>query len=176
MYYVCMAKIISALTAQEIERAILTIRGQRVLLDKDLATLYGVSTGNLNKAVSRNLERFPSDFMFQLTKDEYANLMFQFGISSWGGTRKLPRVFSEQGVGMLSGVLRSGRAVQMNIRIMRAFVKYREFLSTHKAFAEKLAELEGRVGMHDGTIRDLVAAMKRMMDSPEKPRRRIGFH
>ncbi len=108
-----------------IQRKIYEIRGQRVLLDRDLADLYQVTTGNLNKAVKRNIRRFPSDFMFQLTREEFeqlkTDLIFQFGSSSWGGTRKLPYAFTEQGVAMLSGVLHSDIAVDMNIAIMRAF-------------------------------------------------------
>src|SRR3972149_4807704 len=112
-----------------IEQAIFLIRGQKVMLDVDLAKLYGVTTFNLNKAVKRNLDRFPEDFMFQLNYQEVRNLIFQFGISSWGGTRKLPRAFTEQGVAMLSSVLKSKRAIQVNIQIMRAFIKLKEMLS-----------------------------------------------
>ncbi len=112
-----------ALVPQEvIERKIFLIRGQKVMLDKDLAELYGVKTGNLNKAVDRNIDRFPADFMFRLTPIEFKNLIFHFGTSSWGGTRKLPRAFTEQGVAMLSSVLKSKRAIYVNIAIMRAFV------------------------------------------------------
>lgn len=148
------------------------------MLDKDLSALYGVSTSQLNKAVSRNVDRFPEDFMFQLNREEYGNLMFHFGTSSWGGGRKRPRVFTEQGVAMLSGVLRSRRAVQMNIRIMRAFVKLREFLSTNKELARKLVELEQRLGGHDEAIRDIIGAIREMMNPPipKKPKGPIGFH
>ena len=171
-----MKKLTTTVTAAQIERAIFLIREQRVMLDKDLAILYGVSTSQLNKAVSRNPERFPGDFMFQLTKEEHKNLMFQIGTSSWGGIRKRARVFSEQGVAMLSGVLRSKRAVQMNIRIMRAFVKFREFLSTHKEFAQKLIDLENKLGRHDESIRNIIAALRQMMSQPEpKPKGPIGF-
>ena len=117
---------------ETIESKILLIRDQKVLVDKDLASLYGVATKALNQAVTRNISRFPSDFMFQLSDMEFKNLKFQFGTSSWGGTRKKPFVFTEQGVAMLSSVLRSERAVQVNIAIMRAFVKLREIISTHK--------------------------------------------
>jgi hypothetical protein len=110
--------------AERIERTILLIRGLKVILDRDLAKLYGVTTGNLNKAVTRNLDRFPDDFMLQLTADEFENLKFHFGTSSWGGTRKRPRAFTEQGVAMLSSVLRSKQAVAVDIKIMRAFVRY----------------------------------------------------
>ena len=117
---------------EEIRNRIHTIRGKQVMLDKDLAELYGVQTRDLNKAVKRNIERFPDDFMFQLTKEEMNNLMFQFGTSSWGGTRKLPFAFTEQGVAMLSGVLRSPIAVEVNIRIMRTFVAVRQYLVSSK--------------------------------------------
>jgi hypothetical protein len=122
----------SLIPVERIERAILLIRGQKVLLDRDLAILYQVSTANLNRAVSRNLDRFPEDFMLQLTEEEFPNLIFHFGTSSWGGTRKLPRAFTEQGVAMLSSVLRSKRAVLVNVvhshslcRVVTARVKGR---------------------------------------------------
>ena len=105
-----------------IEQKILLTRGQKVMLDRDLAQLYGVTTGNLNKAVDRNLDRFPNDFMFRLTQEEFKNLIFHFGTSSWGGTRKLPRAFTEQGVAMLSSVLRSKRAILVNIAIMLVII------------------------------------------------------
>jgi hypothetical protein len=173
-----MKKRISLIPNEHIERAILLIRGHKVMLDKDLAILYGVSTSQLNKAVIRNLDRFPVDFMFQLGKEEHRNLMFHFGTSSWGGARKRPRVFTEQGVAMLSGVLRSKRAAQMNVRIMRAFVKLREFLSTNKELAQKLVDLEQRLGGHDEAIRDIITAIREMMNPPihKKPKGSIGFH
>jgi hypothetical protein len=129
---------------ERVERVILVLRGQRVILDKDLAILYGVRTRNLNKAVSRNVERFPDDFMLQLSQAELRDLKFHFGTSSWGGTRKRPRAFTEQGVAMLSSVLRSHRAVQVNIEIMRAFVRLREMLAGNADLARKLAALEAR--------------------------------
>ena len=122
---------------ERIARAILVIRREKVMLDSDLAALYGVTTGNLNKAVKRNAERFPTDFMFQLDAEEVANLKFQFGISSWGGRRRLPYAFTEQGVAMLSSVLNSERAVKVNIAIMRAFVKLRQTLETQSRVSEK---------------------------------------
>jgi len=158
-----------------IENKILIIRGQKVMLDKDLAILYGVETFNLNKAVKRNLDRFPNDFMFQLTKEESNNLIFQFGISSWGGTRKQPYAFTEQGVAMLSSVLRSERAVQVNIQIMRAFVKLREIISTHKELAQKLKELELKIESHDGNITAIFEAINQLLAVEEKPKRKIGF-
>ena len=161
---------------ERIARAILVIRREKVMLDSDLAALYGVTTGNLNKAVKRNAERFPTDFMFQLNPEEVANLKFQFGISSWGGRRRRPYAFTEQGVAMLSSVLNSERAVKVNIAIMRAFVKLRETLDTNRELAGKFAELERRVGRHDEEIAAILEAIRQLMTPPEKPRREIGFH
>ena len=157
---------------EAIEKKIFLLRGKKVMLDKDLADLYGVETFNLNKAVRRNIDRFPSDFMFQLTKEEFDNLIFQFGISSWGGTRKLPYAFTEQGVAMLSSVLRSKRAAQVNIEIMRAFVKLRELLATHKELARKLEELEKK---YDSQFRIVFDAIRQLMIPPEKTKHQIGF-
>jgi hypothetical protein len=158
--------------SERIERAILVLRGQRVMLDRDLAGLYRVTTGNLNKAVNRNIERFPADFMVVLTEAEFSNLMFHSGRSRWGGTRKPPRAFSEQGVAMLSSVLHSPRAVQVNIEIMRAFVRLRQLLQGHADLARKLAELERR---YDGQFRVVFEAIRELMDPPARPARRIGF-
>lgn len=158
-----------------IENKILIIRGQKVMLDKDIANLYDIATRELNKAVSRNQARFPLDFMFQLTGDEFNNLKFQFGTSSWGGTRKLPYAFTEQGVAMLSSVLRSERAVQVNIQIMRAFVKLREIISTHKELAQKLKELELKIESHDENITAIFEAINQLLATEEKPKRKIGF-
>jgi hypothetical protein len=160
---------------ERIAHAILVIRGEKVMLDSDLAALYGVTTGNLNKAVKRNAEPFPIDFMFQLDVEEVANLKFQFGISSWGGRRLLPYGFTEQGVAMLSSVLNSERAVKVNIAIMRAFVKLRETLDTNRELARKFAELERRVGKHDEEIAAILEAIRQLMTPPAKPRRQIGF-
>jgi len=137
--------------------------------------MYGVSTRDLNKAVSRNIERFPDDFMLHLTRSEFNDLKFQFGTSSWGGTRKLPRAFTEQGIAMLSGVLRSTRAIHVNIAIMRAFVKLRELAASHKELAAKLEQLERKVGKHDGQIRSLFEAIRQLMEPPVAKTRRIGF-
>ena len=117
-------------------------RGKKVMLDRDLSELYDVTTGNLNKAVKRNINRFPEDFMFQLTKEEFDNLIFQIGTSSWGGTRKLPYAFTEQGVAMLSGILNSDRAIKVNIQIMRIFTRMRELFEDHKEILHKLEQLE----------------------------------
>lgn len=154
------------------------------MLDKDLAQLYDVETRALNQAVQRNIERFLEDFMFQLTKGEVNVLRCQIGTlnlksqnvtSSWGGTRKLPRAFTEQGVAMLSSVLRSKRAILVNIAIMRTFVKLREILLTHKELAHKLSQLERKIEKHDGEIKTIFDAIRQLMAPPEKPRRRIGF-
>jgi hypothetical protein len=135
--------------------------------------LYGVTTGNLNKAVTRNIDRFPSDFMFRLSKDEFENLKFHFGTSSWGGTRKPPRAFTEQGVAMLSGVLRSKRAVQVNIEIMRAFVRLRRILDSHAGLARKVAALERK---YDAQFKVVFDAIRQLMAPPPEPKRkRIGF-
>jgi hypothetical protein len=161
---------------ERIARAILVIRREKVMLDSDLAALYGVTTGNLNKAVKRNAERFSIDFMFQLDAEEVANLRFQFGISSWGGRRRRPYAFTEQGVAMLSSVLNSVRAVKVNIAIMRAFVKLRETLDTNRELARKFTELEWRVGKHDEEIASILEAIRQLMTPPETPPREIGFH
>ena len=159
-----------------IERKIFMIRGHKVMLDKDLAGLYGVKTRNLNKAVTRNLDRFPEDFMFQLNKEELNNLKFHFGTSRWGGTRKIPRVFTEHGILMLSSVLKSKRAVHVNIQIMRAFVKLRQILSMNKELAHKLAELEIKIGKHDVDIHEIFEVIRRLTaPQPIKPKPQIGF-
>ena len=155
-----------------IENKIYLIRWQKVMLDKDLAELYGVSTSVLNKAVTRNRDRFPPDFMLQLTREEFSNLKCHFGTSSWGGTRKLPRAFTEQGVAMLASVLRSKRAVQVNIQIMRAFVRLRQLLSTHADLAKKLEALEQK---YDSQFRVVFEAIRALMEDPTPPKRKIGF-
>lgn len=160
-------------SVERIEQMILSLRGQKVILDKDLAALYEVSTSNLNKAVSRNIERFPKDFMFQLSAMEFNDLKFHFGTSSWGGTRKLPRAFTEQGVAMLSSVLRSSRAVQVNIGIMRAFVRLRELLASDRELARKLDALEKQ---YDSQFKIVFDAIRQLMAPPVKPKRKIGFH
>ncbi len=158
---------------ERIERAILFFRGQKVLLDHDLAELYGVTTKALNRAVRRHRRRFPSDFMFQLSASEYANLRYQFGTSSrWGGRRYRPLAFSEQGVAMLSSVLASDRAIEVNIAIMRAFVALRGLLASHADLARKLDELETK---YDEQFRMVFDAIRQLMQPPAPPRGRIGF-
>ena len=163
---------------ETIEHKILMIRGHKVMLDRDLARLYGVPTKVLIQAVKRNKSRFPDDFMFQLNTEEFKSLRFQFGISKKGrgGRRYLPYAFTEQGVAMLSSVLRSERAIQVNIAIMRAFVKLRRILSTHKELARKLSQLERKIEKHDVEIKAIFDAIRELMAPPKKPRKRIGFH
>ncbi|MDP2924198.1 MAG: ORF6N domain-containing protein [Candidatus Omnitrophota bacterium] len=156
-----------------IERKIFLVRGKKVMLDKDLALLYGVTTGNLNKAVNRNIERFPEDFMLELTKKEFNNLIFHFGTSSWGGTRKLPKVFTEHGILMLSSVLNSKRAIQVNIQIMRVFAKLRKMIESHKDLLKKIEDMEKK---YDSQFKIVFDAIKQIMIQEEKPKRRIGFH
>lgn len=158
-------------------RSIRWIRGQKVLLDSDLATLDGVTTGNLNKAVRRNRDRFPSDFILQLSPEEAENVIFQIGRSKGrGGRRHRPYVFTEQRIAMLSSVLNSERAIKVNIAIMRAFVRLRQMLDTNRELAQKFSELEQRVGKHDEEIAVILEAIRQLMAPPEKPRREIGFH
>lgn len=161
---------------QRTAQAITTIRGHKVMLGQNLAPLYGVTVGALTQAVKRNANRFPNDFVFQLTAEEFTNLKSQIVISSWGGLRSRPYAFTEQGVAMLSSVLNSERAVKVNIAIMRAFVKLREALETNRELARKFAELEKRVGIHDDEIGAIIDAIRQLMVPPEKPRREIGFH
>jgi hypothetical protein len=163
-------------SADRIVQSIHLLRGQKVMLDLDLAKLYEVSTGHLNRAVKRNSDRFPADFMFRLRAEEVRNLKCQFGISSWGGRRAAPYAFTEQGVAMLSSVLKSDRAVKVNIAIMRAFVQLREILENNRELARKFSELEYRIGKHDEEIAAIIDAIRQLMTPPEKPRRQIGFH
>jgi len=151
------------------------IRGQKIMLDRDLAKLYEVSTGNLNKAVKRNIKRFPNDFMFQLTVDEFKNLIFQIGISNWGGTRKMPFAFTEQGVTMLSCILNSDISIEVNIRIIRIFIKMRELLLSHKDILLKLEQMERQVVQNSEEIQQIFNVLKELLSSPQEPRKRIGF-
>ena len=162
----------SMLPAKRIERAILVLRGEKVLLDVDIALLYGVETRALVQAMKRNRNRFPSDFMFQLTAEEIENLRSQSVISSWGGRRYRPYAFTEQGVAMLSSVLRSERAVRVNIEIMRAFVRLRQVMSTQGDLIRRLDELEQR---YDAQFKVVFDALRQLMSPPEHARKRIGF-
>jgi len=165
----------SVVPAERIERSILLVRGHKVMLDSDLAELYAVETRALVQAIQRNRERFPDDFMFQLTKEEFDNLKSQSVISSsgWGGRRFPPYAFTEQGVAMLSSVLHSERAVQVNIEIMRAFVRLREMLASNRELARRLDELEQR---YDAQFKAVFDAIRQLMAPPAQPsRRRLGF-
>ena len=158
-----------------IEKRIFMIRGFKVMIDADLAEMYCIPTKEFNKAVNRNLNRFPDDFMFELSQEEFDNLRFQFGTSSWGGRRYLPYAFTEHGVAMLSSVLKSPRAVAMNIAIIRAFIKLRELLATHKELAQKMIELERIQREHGEDITDLYSIIKMLIEEPKKPSNSIGF-
>lgn len=179
-----MSKTTAIIPAERIEKSILLIRGHKVMLDSDLAELYGVSTGRLNEAVTRNLDRFPEDFMLQLTKDEFENLISQIAISSsHGGRRKLPYAFTENGAIMAANVLNSPEAVRMSVFVVRAFVKMRELLGGTKELARQLAALEKKLTARlDGHEVAIVEVLQRVMDIldppplPEPPRREIGFH
>jgi hypothetical protein len=154
---------------------IIFLRGEKVLLDRDLAGLYDVETKQLKRAVRRHISRFQEDFMFYLTKEEFDDLRCQFGTSSWGGARYNPMVFTEQGVAMLSSVLSSERAVEVNIAIMRAFVYLRKKIASNVELAHKLAELERHLKDHDKQIQAIFEAIRQLMTPPEKPKRKIGF-
>ena len=166
------------LPAKQLEQAIHVIRGQRVMLDSDLARLYGVTTAALNQAVKRNAERFPEDFAYQLARQEFTSLISQNVISksSPGGTTKRPWVFTEHGVAMLSSVLRSPRAVQVNIEIMRTFVRLRRLMATPGELVEQLIKLAETVQFHDEQIKVISQVLQRMLDKPVEPNRKIGFH
>jgi hypothetical protein len=162
-----------------IESAIRVIRGQRVMLDFDLAQFYGVSTRQLNQALGRNLDRFPNDFAFQLTREELAILMSQIVTSSsgHGGRRKLPYAFTEHGVIMLASVLNSPIAVQASVRIVRTFVRLRELVVANLEIARRLDDVERRLDSHDGTLAQLFAAIRQLLEPPpEPPKPEIGFH
>ena len=163
-------------SVEVIATKIFEMRGKKVMLDRDLAKLYGVPVKVLNQAVKRNLKRFPDDFMYQLTRQEIMNLKSQFVTSSWGGVRKLPYVFTEQGVAMLSSILNSERAIHVNIRIMRAFVKLKELLLTHKDLSIRIDKLERQYVTHDEKIKDIFEAIRQLIASPKVKERRIaGF-
>ena len=160
--------------SERIEKAIYLIRGEKVMLDRDLALLYEVETKVLNRAVKRNLQRFPSDFMFQLMAEEVVLLRCQIGTSKKGrgGRRYLPYVFTEQGVAMLSSVLNSERAISVNIEIMRAFVKLRQMLASNAGLARRLGELESK---YDKQFKVVFDAIRRLMATPVRARKEIGF-
>lgn len=158
--------------SERIESKILLLRGKKVMLDRDLAALYGVETRKLNQQVKRNVKRFPEDFMFRLNKKEFEILKSHFVTSSWGGVRKLPYAFTEQGVAMLSSVLNSDRAIQVNIQIMRTFTKLREMLITHADLRRKIEAMERK---YDQRFRIVFEALRSLLKPPTKKRKEIGF-
>jgi hypothetical protein len=165
-----------AVISDRIETLITSIRGRRVILDSDLARLYGVTTTRLNEQVKRNRDRFPDDFMFSLSQQEFTNLISQIATSRfWGGRRKLPSVFTEHGAIMAANVLSSDRAIEVSVYVVRAFVRLREAIQTNVELTAKLAELERRVTGHDEAIRSLVQTIRQLMAPAERPRRSIGF-
>ncbi|MFQ5779519.1 MAG: ORF6N domain-containing protein [Nitrospiria bacterium] len=166
------------LPTKRIEQLIFLIRGQKVMMDSDLARIYGITTKRLNQQVKRNLDRFPKDFIFQLTKKEFSNLILQIATSSsgYGGRRTLPYVFTEHGAIMLASVLNSPIAVRASLQVVRAFVRLREMLATNKELAGKLAKLERKLEGHDQAISNLFEAIRQLLNQPESNRRKIGFH
>ena len=166
---------VAELSPKALAGRILVIRGQRVVLDSDLAQLYEVETRVFNQAVKRNLKRFPSDFMFQLTEFEFENLRSQSVTSSWGGRRKLPLVFTEHGAIMAASVLNSERAVQMSVYVVRVFVQLRELMVDHKVLADKLDALERRVSHHNNSLVALIDVIRALTEQPKAANRPIGF-
>jgi hypothetical protein len=164
-----MAKGISQLAIPDeiISSKIFLIRDKKVMLDEDLAELYGVTTGNLNKAVKRNISRFPDDFMFQLTKEEFEILIFQIGTSGWGGRRTLPYAFTEQGVAMLSGVLNSDRAIKVNIQIMRVFTRVREILMDNLSIRIEIEEIREKLNDQDKNIELVFSYLDELIGKPD---------
>ena len=162
---------------EDIARRIHLVRGLRVMLDADLASLYGVTTKRLNEQVRRNRVRFPADFAFQVTTEEASNLRSHFATSSshWGGRRYLPLVFTEHGTVMLANVLNSPRAVQMSVFVVRAFLRLRAWVAGRAELAARLTALERRVGVHDSELLEIIRTIRRMLEPPAAPRKRIGF-
>ncbi len=166
----------SLVSVERIQRAILLIRGQKVMLDADLARLYGVTTKRLNEQVKRNRDRFPEDFMFRLTAPEKAEVVANCDhLQRLKFSPALPHAFTEHGAIMLASVLNSRRAIEVSVYVVRAFVRLRQMLASHRELAEKLAELEQKVQSHDEHIRSLFEAIRQLMAPPEPKRRRIGF-
>jgi hypothetical protein len=174
----------STLPDEKIIKKIYIIREQKVMLDFDLADLYEVETNYLKRQVRRNIERFPEDFLFELSAKEFKDLRSQFGTSSWGGTRYSPMAFTEQGLAMLSGVVNSGKAIAMNIAIMRAFVAMRKFIFNYETLSKKIEELKQHIGEHDTQLNSIYEAMENLKDdkidkelkqSEWINRKRIGF-
>jgi ORF6N domain len=162
---------------QKILSKIYVVRNEKVMLDRDLAAMYGVETKQLKRQVKRNIERFPKDFMFELTKKEFENLRSQIDTSSWGGTRYMPMAFSEQGVAMLSSILNSKTAIEVNIRVIRVFTKLREYALTHKEILIQLAKLEKEVKGNSKDIENIFMVLKELIEKQSNPvpRNKIGF-
>jgi len=158
----------------QVQNKIYEIRGFKVILDKDLAQMYEVTTASLNKAVKRNIERFPQDFMFQLNSEEF-NLMFQFGTSSWGGTRKLPFAFTEHGIAMLAGLLNSPKAIAVNVTIVRAFIALRQYALGYAELNQKLESFMCETNMQFNEIYQALTEFAEQKKLAEQPRNRIGF-
>jgi len=165
----------NALPTVPVDNLILEIRGQKVIIDSDLARLYEVETKRLNEQVKRNMDRFPEDFMFQLSEEEFLVLKSQFATSSWGGRRSLPYVFTEHGAIMAASVLNSPRAVEMSVYVVRAFVNLRSYILQYKELAQKVSELEAKLGKHDENFVAVVNALKRLMEPPATRKKEIGF-
>ncbi|HNX37432.1 MAG TPA: ORF6N domain-containing protein [Candidatus Cloacimonadota bacterium] len=165
----------NALPTVPVDNLILEIRGQKVITDADLARLYEVETKRLNEQVKRNMERFPEDFMFQLSEDEFHVLKSHFATSSWGGRRSLPYVFTEHGAIMAASVLNSPRAVEMSVYVVRAFVNLRAHILQYKELSQKVSELEAKLGKHDENIVAIVNALKLLMEPPKAKKKEIGF-
>jgi len=165
----------NALPTVPVDNLILEIRGQKVITDADLARLYEVETKRLNEQVKRNMERFPEDFMFQLSEDEFHVLKSHFATSSWGGRRSLPYVFTEHGAIMAASVLNSPRAVEMSVYVVRAFVNLRTHILQYKELSQKVSELEAKLGKHDENIVAIVNALKLLMEPPKAKKKEIGF-
>ncbi len=168
---------INLITYKRIETKIFSLRGEKVILDSDLASIYGVTTARLNQQVKRNKERFPADFAFRLTKEEFKDLMLQIAISNSirGGRRKLPLVFTEHGAIMAANVLNSSKAVRMSVLVVRAFVQIRRNISITSELAKRLDDLERKVINHDSDIQTLIEAIRQLMQPPEKPKKAFGF-
>jgi hypothetical protein len=162
---------------QKILNLIFVVRREKIMVDQDLAEMYGVETKQLKRQVRRNMDRFPKDFMFKLTRKEFENLRSQIGTSRWGGTRYLPMVFTEQGVAMLSSILNSKIAIEVNIRIIRVFTKLREYAVTHKEILLQLAKLEKEVKGNSKDIENIFIVLKQFIEKQNKPatRNKIGF-
>ena len=166
---------------EQVISKIYLIRGKKIMLDEDLAQLYQIDTRRLNEQVKRNNSRFPEDFMFQLSREEFENLMSQFATSSqpaaqgWGGRRKLPYAFTEQGVAMLSGVLKTAIAIRVHIQIIRIFAKLKEILVMHKDILLQLEKIENKLTGHDEDLQKVFKYLKQLLNSPQVPRRKIGF-